>query len=248
MAEDTSLPRRRLQRFRLAGNITFSEPKPAEVQKNFLEIEVTGKRFRLDGMPDFLPDRKSTDLDAYERGRRSEAWSKVNAPDSAHKEKSQEEKVQIVEAEVQEAVQSKRALLRERCDRRTEEVTIKPSGLKTSHTLEELKKPFVIVSMVADSTEGVRPCNVIFDALLSTMARPLRIEYKEALYHVTTRGNARMRIFKDDGDRDFIDSLACVVLPKSHAGLPKPPRLVGGVIRSYEKLKSLRIPGSTSLT
>ncbi|MFQ5848424.1 MAG: transposase [Candidatus Methylomirabilales bacterium] len=33
------------------------------------------------------------------------------------------------------------------------------------------------------------------------MARPLRIEYPGALYHVTSRGNARQSIFKDDQDR-----------------------------------------------
>ncbi|MEW6002427.1 MAG: addiction module toxin RelE, partial [Nitrospirota bacterium] len=33
------------------------------------------------------------------------------------------------------------------------------------------------------------------------MARPLRIEYDGALYHVTSRGNARKPIFKDEEDR-----------------------------------------------
>ncbi|HEX9185872.1 MAG TPA: transposase [Vicinamibacteria bacterium] len=33
------------------------------------------------------------------------------------------------------------------------------------------------------------------------MARPLRIEFPGALYHVTSRGNARESIFLDDGDR-----------------------------------------------
>ena len=40
------------------------------------------------------------------------------------------------------------------------------------------------------------------------MARPLRIEYPGALYHVTSRGNARQAIFIDDTDRSgFIDAL-----------------------------------------
>ena len=34
------------------------------------------------------------------------------------------------------------------------------------------------------------------------MARPLRIEYEGAVYHVTSRGNAGQRIFLDDEDRD----------------------------------------------
>ena len=41
------------------------------------------------------------------------------------------------------------------------------------------------------------------------MARPLRIEYPGALYHVTARGNARADIYLDDGDRRlFLDLLA----------------------------------------
>jgi len=33
------------------------------------------------------------------------------------------------------------------------------------------------------------------------MAPPLRIEFPGALYHVTSRGNARQRVFRDDEDR-----------------------------------------------
>jgi len=44
------------------------------------------------------------------------------------------------------------------------------------------------------------------------MARPLRIEFEGALYHVTSRGNARQPIFLKDSDRsDFLDTLADVV-------------------------------------
>ena len=40
------------------------------------------------------------------------------------------------------------------------------------------------------------------------MARPLRIEYDGALYHITSRGNARKPIFKDEEDRTiFLDIL-----------------------------------------
>jgi putative transposase len=34
------------------------------------------------------------------------------------------------------------------------------------------------------------------------MARPLRIEYPGAYYHVSTRGNERKAIFRDDVDRE----------------------------------------------
>ncbi|HEY0142457.1 MAG TPA: addiction module toxin RelE, partial [Thermoanaerobaculia bacterium] len=33
------------------------------------------------------------------------------------------------------------------------------------------------------------------------MARPLRIEFAGALYHVTSRGNERRAIFRSDRDR-----------------------------------------------
>lgn len=38
----------------------------------------------------------------------------------------------------------------------------------------------------------------------ANMARPLRIEYEHAFYHLTSRGNAKCRIFKDDFDRDML--------------------------------------------
>jgi REP element-mobilizing transposase RayT len=41
------------------------------------------------------------------------------------------------------------------------------------------------------------------------MARPIRIEYEGAVYHVTLRGNHRCDIFQSDGDRDhFLNTLA----------------------------------------
>ena len=44
------------------------------------------------------------------------------------------------------------------------------------------------------------------------MARPLRIEFPGALYHVTSRGDRRERIFDDDKDRDaFLQIFASVV-------------------------------------
>lgn len=43
------------------------------------------------------------------------------------------------------------------------------------------------------------------------MARPLRIEFEGAFYHLMARGNARQIIFLDDGDRKlFIDNLGRV--------------------------------------
>lgn len=44
------------------------------------------------------------------------------------------------------------------------------------------------------------------------MARPLRIEYPGAVYHITSRGNARGNIYVDDADRKiFLEVLAAVI-------------------------------------
>lgn len=44
------------------------------------------------------------------------------------------------------------------------------------------------------------------------MARPLRLEFAGAVYHLTSRGNARQKVFFTDDDRRlFLDTLAQVV-------------------------------------
>lgn len=44
------------------------------------------------------------------------------------------------------------------------------------------------------------------------MARPLRIEYPGAVYHITSRGNARGKIYKDNNDREaFLEILGSVI-------------------------------------
>jgi len=48
--------------------------------------------------------------------------------------------------------------------------------------------------------------------VLSVMVRPLRIEYPGAVFHITSRGNAREKIYSDDLDREnFLFTLASVV-------------------------------------
>lgn len=44
------------------------------------------------------------------------------------------------------------------------------------------------------------------------MARPLRIEYPGAVYHVTSRGNARERIYLQDEDYTGFLNCLCVVV------------------------------------
>ena len=141
-----------LKRFRIAGNITFSEPKTTEIRTNFIEVEVTGKRFKLNGMADFHPDKKSLGLDDYETYQRSEATKRVNSADSLHKDKARDEKAAVIEGMVAEAVASRKAYLRECAVTGAQNrVILKLLGLKAAYSMEELKKPFVIVSMVPDT-------------------------------------------------------------------------------------------------
>jgi putative transposase len=45
------------------------------------------------------------------------------------------------------------------------------------------------------------------------MARPLRIEYPGALYHITARGNEKRDIFRNDKDRErFLGYLETAVV------------------------------------
>jgi hypothetical protein len=44
------------------------------------------------------------------------------------------------------------------------------------------------------------------------MSRPLRLQYEGAVYHLTSRGNARQKIFWNDDDRKlFLGTLSRVV-------------------------------------
>ncbi len=43
------------------------------------------------------------------------------------------------------------------------------------------------------------------------MARPIRIEYPGAIYHITSRGNDKKKIFHDDLDRKKFLELLTVV-------------------------------------
>src|SRR5881409_376698 len=51
------------------------------------------------------------------------------------------------------------------------------------------------------------------------MARPLRIEYPGAYYHVSTRGNERKAIFRDDLDREKLLELLARAVEHFHLRL-----------------------------
>ena len=63
------------------------------------------------------------------------------------------------------------------------------------------------------------------------MSRPLRIEFPGAVYHVTSRGNARQKIYREDYDREqFLSTLAHVIGRWAHtqAGGPALNELLSG--------------------
>jgi len=60
--------------------------------------------------------------------------------------------------------------------------------------------------VLSKSGIGVRPGYRLFGIMISSMARPIRIEYPGALYHVISRGNDHHDLYLDDQDRQkFLD-------------------------------------------
>lgn len=55
---------------------------------------------------------------------------------------------------------------------------------------------------------------LLMEGEVDVMARPLRIEFPGAVYHLTSRGNARQGIFEDDKDREAFLKLLCKVVRK----------------------------------
>jgi len=48
------------------------------------------------------------------------------------------------------------------------------------------------------------------------MARPMRVEYPGALYHVTSRGNERKPIYRDDKDRRLFLTILSQINQRYH--------------------------------
>jgi hypothetical protein len=66
------------------------------------------------------------------------------------------------------------------------------------------------------------------------MARPLRIEYPEAWYHVTCRGNEKRNIFRDEAEREkflkiLSDNLKCPLFAHTR---PASDRPIAGYLKS----------------
>ena len=64
--------------------------------------------------------------------------------------------------------------------------------------------------LTVTETFRVRSCGLTFSVSSDILrsSRPLRIEYPGAVYHITSRGNEKKAVFKDDEDRDnFLNTL-----------------------------------------
>ena len=53
------------------------------------------------------------------------------------------------------------------------------------------------------------------------MARPLRLEFPGAVYHLTSRGNARRKVFFTDADRELFLSTLSGVVRRYHCNTPE---------------------------
>ena len=48
----------------------------------------------------------------------------------------------------------------------------------------------------------------VVDIFWGVMSRPVRVEFADAVYHVTARGNERKAIYRDDADRQrFLETV-----------------------------------------
>jgi len=67
----------------------------------------------------------------------------------------------------------------------------------------ELLAPFFATYCNAAPVTGEGQVNAAFNIISTVMARPLRLQFPGAVYHVTGRGNARQKVFFTDADREL---------------------------------------------
>jgi hypothetical protein len=78
------------------------------------------------------------------------------------------------------------------------------------------------------------------------MARPVRINYPGAFYHITCRGNERKNIFADDLDRSlFLDNLKTSIGIYQVRGEPKGTLLTSWNNSVTEKIPSLSLSSAS---
>lgn len=113
-----------------------------------IEVKVVGKRFDMDGVVQCMPDEKKMNLQARAEAMRYSYELKVNKDNPRMPE---DQKKLIVEKKLKEYVLQLRKFMHEIAVSGAQaRVITKLLGLKKAYTLDELKKPFIIVSLIPE--------------------------------------------------------------------------------------------------
>ena len=139
-----------IQKFRIAGGIEFvGYPGGDYVPiKNGILVRTMGRRFDPDGNTKIEVDGKMIDLEAREEDKRLTSRKKI---DQEHKDWSEEKKRRRVEESTKDYILKQNKFKYEiALTGAQSRVVSKLLGLKSTYTLEELKRPFVIIAMVPD--------------------------------------------------------------------------------------------------
>ena len=141
-------------KFMQAGRIEFdsSSHRGTRVDDrrdpNTIEVKVVGKRFDMDGVVQCMPDEKKMDLQAREAAMRYSYETKINGDNPKMPE---DKKKLIVEKKLKEYMLQLRKFAHEIAVSGAQaRVITKLLGLKKAYTIDELKKPFIIISLIPE--------------------------------------------------------------------------------------------------
>ncbi|MEC4685385.1 MAG: hypothetical protein VST71_06610 [Nitrospirota bacterium] len=191
-----------IQKFRIAGGIEFvGHPGGDYVPiRNGILVRAMGRRFDPDGNTKIEVDGKMIDLEAREEDKRLTSRKKI---DQEHKDWSEEKKRRRVEESTKNYILSQNKFKYEiALTGAQSRVVSKLLGLKSTYTLEELKRPFVIVAMVPDWDKN--------DPEIKRMVTARMLGFSEQLYPNTSRPNndpapdcaAPPVFYPEESDRD----------------------------------------------
>lgn len=142
-----------LMKLKAAGGIDFadlplSESSIYSKEQDKLTAKAVGKRFNLDGTIKYHSDTKAIDFPAYEKAARDE-YEKLAEEKSKIEKWDSDQKRVFVERNLKEYMMHLRKTAPQAAITAAQHrVIIKMLGLKSKYSLGELKKPFVIISMV----------------------------------------------------------------------------------------------------
>lgn len=142
-----------MQKFRILGGIDWDEETGRQLAAengNVIRVVAVGKRFDIDGTIKKEKDTKTIDLRAQEDEIRL-SYEKKAATDRELRGKSDEEKRAFVERNVKEFMIQLRKHAREKALTGAKNRVISALlGLKGEYSKEELRRPFVFISLVPE--------------------------------------------------------------------------------------------------